>query len=91
MLSIRYGKKRGWKHSEDRRYFVIRPSSPWAGLQVPVDWKLANVTPVVTKGKEDNTGNYRPPIFTPVPGRIMEKVILGVFEKALHEGTAMPY
>lgn len=51
----------------------------WESGEVPVNWKLANV-PVFKKGRKEDPGNYRPFSLSLVPGKIMEKVILGVTE-----------
>ena len=56
----------------------------WKSGEVSVDWKLANV-PVFKKGKKEDPGNYRPVSLTSEPGRVMEKVILGVTGKHLKE------
>jgi len=45
--------------------------------EVHINWKLANVAPVFKKIKKENSGNYRPVSLTSMPGKIMEKVILG--------------
>lgn len=44
-------------------------------VQVPVDWKLADVVPGFSKCKAD-LGNYRLVSLTSVPGIVMEKIIL---------------
>ena len=41
----------------------------------------ANVVPVFEKGKEEDAGHYKPVSLTSVPGKIMEKIILGLAEK----------
>ena len=55
----------------------------WESVKFPVDGKLANVVPIFKKGKKEDPGNYRPVSLTSVPGKIMEKIILGVVEKHL--------
>jgi len=47
--------------------------------EVPANWNLAYVVPAF-KEKED-PGNYRSVSLTSLPGKIMEKEILGVIEK----------
>ncbi|KAK4825649.1 hypothetical protein QYF61_001434 [Mycteria americana] len=32
----------------------------WLTGEVPVDWRLANVTPIYKKGRKEDPGNYRP-------------------------------
>ncbi|GAB0184565.1 mitochondrial enolase superfamily member 1 [Grus japonensis] len=61
----------------------------WESGEVPVDWKLANVVPVFKKGKKDDPGNYRPVSLTSVPGKIMEKIMLGVIEKHLKDNAVI--
>ncbi|KAJ7406520.1 glypican-6-like protein [Pitangus sulphuratus] len=55
--------------------------------KVPDDWKMANVVPVFKKGKKEDTRNYRPVSVTSVPGKVMEKIILGRIEKRLKDNT----
>ncbi|GAB0180201.1 hypothetical protein GRJ2_000485400 [Grus japonensis] len=45
----------------------------WLTGEVPVDWKLANVTPIY---KKEELGNYRPVSLTLVLGKVMEQIIL---------------
>ena len=49
----------------------------WRTRDVPADWRLANVTPIFKKGWKDNPGSYRPISLTLVPGKVMERIILG--------------
>ncbi|KFO08356.1 hypothetical protein N312_07637, partial [Balearica regulorum gibbericeps] len=48
----------------------------WLTGEVPVDWRLANVMPIYTKGWKEDPGNYRPVSLTSVPGKVMEQIIL---------------
>ncbi|GAB0208615.1 mitochondrial enolase superfamily member 1 [Grus japonensis] len=48
----------------------------WLTGEVPVDWRLANVTPIHKKGRKEDPGNYRPVTLTLVPGKVMEQIIL---------------
>lgn len=52
-------------------------------LEVPLDWKLANVVPVCKTGRKDDPGNYRPVSLTSGTGKFMEKIILGITEQLL--------
>ncbi|KAJ7402981.1 RNA-directed DNA polymerase from mobile element jockey [Pitangus sulphuratus] len=47
----------------------------------PADWKLANIVPVFKKGKKEEPRDYRPVSLTSLPGKLMEKIILGGIEK----------
>ena len=47
----------------------------WLSGEVPVDWRLANVTPIYKKGWRVDPGNYRPVSLTSVPGKLMEQVL----------------
>ena len=65
---------------------IARPLSmifqcSWESGEVLVDWKLTNVVPIFKKGNRENPGEYRPVSLTSVPGKIMEKLFLGVTEK----------
>ncbi|KFP46361.1 RNA-directed DNA polymerase from mobile element jockey, partial [Cathartes aura] len=73
---------------------IARPLSviyqwSWESGEVPVNWKLANVIPIFKKGKKEDPGNYRPVGLTLVPGKIMEKIILGVNEKHLKDNAVI--
>ncbi|PKU46187.1 rna-directed dna polymerase from mobile element jockey-like [Limosa lapponica baueri] len=48
----------------------------WLTGEVPMDWRVANVTPIYKKGKKEDPGNYRPVSLTSIPGKVMEQVIL---------------
>uniref|UniRef100_A0A493U0J1 Reverse transcriptase domain-containing protein n=1 Tax=Anas platyrhynchos platyrhynchos TaxID=8840 RepID=A0A493U0J1_ANAPP len=50
----------------------------WLSGEVPVDWRLANVTPSYKKGWRVDPGNYRPVSLTSVPGKLMEQIVLRV-------------
>ncbi|KAK4827130.1 LOW QUALITY PROTEIN: hypothetical protein QYF61_014524 [Mycteria americana] len=45
----------------------------WLTGEVPVDWRLANVTPIYKKGRKEDPGNYRPVSLTSVPGKVAGK------------------
>ena len=44
---------------------------------MPKFWRIASVTPVFKKGKED-WGNYGPLSLTSVPGNVMEQLVLDI-------------
>ncbi|KAJ7421576.1 hypothetical protein WISP_41836 [Willisornis vidua] len=64
--------------------------SEWSreSREVPADWKPANVLPIFKKGKEDS-GNSRSISLTSVPGKIMEKIILGSIKKQLEDNAVI--
>ncbi|GAB0190793.1 mitochondrial enolase superfamily member 1 [Grus japonensis] len=73
---------------------IVRPLSiifqwSWESGEVPVDWKLANIVPIFKKGKKEDPGNYKPVSLTSVPGKIMEKIMLGVIEKHLKDNAVI--
>lgn len=43
--------------------------------EIPNDWKVGNVTPVIKKGLKCNPGNYRPISHTCVAFKLMEDII----------------
>ncbi|GAB0204265.1 mitochondrial enolase superfamily member 1 [Grus japonensis] len=48
----------------------------WLTGEVPVDWRLANVTHIYKKGQKEDLGNYRSASLTSVLGEVMEQIIL---------------
>ncbi|PKU47176.1 rna-directed dna polymerase from mobile element jockey-like [Limosa lapponica baueri] len=48
----------------------------WLTGEVPMDWRVANLTPIYMKGRKEDPGNYRPVSLTSVPGKTMEQIIL---------------
>ena len=49
----------------------------WRLGDIPEDWKKANVTLSYKKGLKEDPGSYRPISLTSVPGKIMERILLG--------------
>uniref|UniRef100_A0A4W3IWW7 Reverse transcriptase domain-containing protein n=1 Tax=Callorhinchus milii TaxID=7868 RepID=A0A4W3IWW7_CALMI len=52
---------------------------------VPMNWKIANVTPLFKKGGKVRMGNYRPVSLTSVIGKILESLIKDVVVRYLGE------
>ncbi|KAJ7425483.1 hypothetical protein BTVI_02763 [Pitangus sulphuratus] len=50
-------------------------------LRTEADWKVANIVLIFKKGKKQDNRNYRPVSLASVPGKVMEKIILGSIEK----------
>ncbi|KAK4826867.1 hypothetical protein QYF61_011986 [Mycteria americana] len=48
----------------------------WLTGEVPVDWRLANVTPIYKKGWKEDPGNYRSVSLTSVLGKFIEQITL---------------
>ncbi|KAJ7420328.1 RNA-directed DNA polymerase from mobile element jockey-like protein [Pitangus sulphuratus] len=61
----------------------------WEFREVPADWKLVNIVPIFKTGKKQNPRNYRPVSLTSVPGKVMEKIILGSIGKHLKDNTVI--
>ncbi|KAK4829538.1 hypothetical protein QYF61_005177 [Mycteria americana] len=57
----------------------------WLTGEVPVDWRLANVTPICKKGQKEDLGNYRPVSLTSVPGEVMEQIILSAMTQHVQD------
>lgn len=52
---------------------------------MPEDRRTASVTPVLKKGKKDDLGTHRPINLSPVPGKVVEQLVLAVISKQLEE------
>ncbi|NXF84353.1 RTJK polymerase, partial [Sclerurus mexicanus] len=57
----------------------------WGTGEVPEGWRKANVTPVFRKGKKEDLGNYRPVSLTSIPGKVMERLILGAISRHIKD------
>ncbi|GAB0208774.1 mitochondrial enolase superfamily member 1 [Grus japonensis] len=57
--------------------------------EVPVDWRLANVTPIHKKGQKEDPGNYRPVSLTSVLGKVMEQIILSAITRHVQDNKAI--
>ncbi|KFV02703.1 RNA-directed DNA polymerase from mobile element jockey, partial [Tauraco erythrolophus] len=53
----------------------------WLTGEVPLDWRLVDVTPIYKKGRKEDPGNYRPVSLTSVTGKVMEQVILSAINE----------
>ncbi|PKU46357.1 rna-directed dna polymerase from mobile element jockey- hypothetical protein [Limosa lapponica baueri] len=61
----------------------------WRTGEVPEDWRKAKVIPVFKKGKKEDRGNYRPVSLTSIPGKVMERLILGAISEHVEEKKAI--
>ncbi|KAK4818050.1 hypothetical protein QYF61_004577 [Mycteria americana] len=61
----------------------------WLTGEVPVDWGLANVTPIYKKGWKEDPGNYRPVSLTSVPGKLMEQIILSAITRHVKDNQGI--
>ncbi|KAK4825941.1 hypothetical protein QYF61_003453 [Mycteria americana] len=61
----------------------------WLTGEVPVDWRLANVTPIYKKGQKEDPGNYRPVSLTSVLGKIMEQIILSAIMQHVQDNLVI--
>jgi len=48
----------------------------WQLGEVPGNWRKGNIVPIFKKGRKEDPGNYQPLRLTPVPGKIMEQIVL---------------
>ncbi|KFQ31002.1 hypothetical protein N332_03166, partial [Mesitornis unicolor] len=61
----------------------------WLTGEVPVYWRVANVTPIYKKGLKEDLGNYRPVSLTSVPGKVMEQIILSAITRHMQDNQAI--
>ncbi|KAJ7413724.1 hypothetical protein BTVI_42695 [Pitangus sulphuratus] len=47
----------------------------WLMEEVPIDWRLASMTPIYKKGWKDDPGSYRHVSLAMVPGKDIEHII----------------
>ncbi|KAK4829943.1 LOW QUALITY PROTEIN: hypothetical protein QYF61_007666 [Mycteria americana] len=68
---------------------VLRDMQSWLTGEVPVNWRLANVTPIYKKGRKEDLGNYRPVSLTSVPGKLMEQIILSAITRHVEDNQGI--
>ena len=73
------------------RSLSITLQRSWKSEEVEVNWKLASTVPVFKKGKKEDPGNYWPVNLTSVPGKIMEKIMVGVIETHMNGNIVISY
>ncbi|GAB0175753.1 mitochondrial enolase superfamily member 1 [Grus japonensis] len=61
----------------------------WLTGEVPVDWRLASVTPIYKKGQKEDLGNYRSGSLTSVPGKVMEQIILSAITRHIQDNQVI--
>ncbi|KFQ06780.1 hypothetical protein N330_06861, partial [Leptosomus discolor] len=61
----------------------------WLTGEVPVDWRIAKVTPIYKKGRKEDPGNYRPVSLISVPGKVVEQIILSVISSHLQNSQVI--
>ncbi|KAK4823963.1 hypothetical protein QYF61_008349 [Mycteria americana] len=61
----------------------------WLTGEVPVEYRLANVTPIFKKGQKEDAGNYRPVSLTSVPGKLMEQIILSAMTRHVEDNQGI--
>ncbi|KFQ81720.1 hypothetical protein N337_12249, partial [Phoenicopterus ruber ruber] len=61
----------------------------WLTGEVPVDWRLANVTPIYKKGRKEDPGHYRPVSLTLVLGKVMEQIILSAITRHVSDNQVI--
>lgn len=54
-------------------------------VEIPQDWKLANVVPIFKKGRKDDVSNYRPVSLTCIVCKILEKIVKGSISEHLDQ------
>ncbi|KAK4820579.1 hypothetical protein QYF61_001819 [Mycteria americana] len=57
----------------------------WLTGEVPVDWRLAKVSPMYKKGQKEDPGNYRPVSLTLVLRKVMEQIVLSAITQHVQD------
>ncbi|KAK4819814.1 hypothetical protein QYF61_011833 [Mycteria americana] len=60
----------------------------WLTREVPVDWRLPNMTPSY-KGQKEDPGNYRPVSLTLVLGKLMEQIIQSAITRHVQDNQVI--
>ncbi|KAK4829490.1 hypothetical protein QYF61_004980 [Mycteria americana] len=63
----------------------------WLTGEVPVDWRLVNVTPIYKKGQKEDPGSYRPVSLTSIPGKLMEQIILSAITRHIEDDQVIKH
>ncbi|PKU28520.1 rna-directed dna polymerase from mobile element jockey-like [Limosa lapponica baueri] len=61
----------------------------WQTGEVPANWRLANVTPIHKKGRQNDPGNSRLVSLTSEPGKVMEQTILSAILQCMKEAQVI--
>lgn len=61
----------------------------WRTREVPENWRKANVTPAIKKGKKNDSGIHRPVSPTFTPRKVMEQLNPHVITKYVEEKNAI--
>lgn len=61
----------------------------WRTAKVPENWRKANVTPAIKKGKKNDSGIHRPVSPTFTPRKVMEQLNPHVITKYVEEKNAI--
>ncbi|KAK4828250.1 hypothetical protein QYF61_024857 [Mycteria americana] len=61
----------------------------WITGEIPVDWRLANVTPIYKKGWKEDVGNYKHVSLTSVLGKVTEQIILSAITRQVQDSQVI--
>ncbi|PKU37635.1 rna-directed dna polymerase from mobile element jockey- hypothetical protein [Limosa lapponica baueri] len=67
---------------------IIRQQS-WLTGEVPVDWRLANVTPIYMKSLKEYPGNYRPVSLISLLRKVIEQIILSAITRDVQDNQVI--